>query len=419
MALVVKVLERSFSFLTVKRRLEILWARAGIIQVSDATNDFFVVRFSDPEDYQRAAFGGPWKIYDFYISVARWTPDFNEEDPIKTVLTWVRLPKLPVHYFNNLAVTRIGNHIGRTVRLDLATQEGARARYARVCVEVDFSKPLLGKYMIENRIFYVEYESLENICCSCGTYGHTMDACPERAPQPTADPTEQAIPEPSPDKTEGDTGSWMIIQRRKGKKLAVASPSSLKPESGSRFSVLHGDAEPETSIPQPVNIPEKQSEADPDAVVLAAKLAEVLAKAMSREKVSSTPKEAKKTPSGKTSDNRKPLADVSNTVKTKKTTKKLPKQASDLTDSDKAASLFSVPVTYSNPVFQETALQSTVQKTHKKTGKRGAPTLSGRRTDSSLNTKKKADRQVRTFTSRPPESTADFGEKVDKPPDST
>ncbi|CAN1149042.1 hypothetical protein LINPERHAP2_LOCUS16804 [Linum perenne] len=50
-------------------------------------------------------------------------------------MTWVRLPKLPIHYFNHVAVNRIGNYIGKTMRMDLATSEGARARYARVCVD--------------------------------------------------------------------------------------------------------------------------------------------------------------------------------------------------------------------------------------------------------------------------------------------
>ncbi|CAN1163705.1 hypothetical protein LINPERHAP2_LOCUS25158 [Linum perenne] len=45
---------------------------------------------------------------------------------------------------------RIGNYIGKMVWLDLATSNGSRCRYVRVCVEVDLTKPLLGKYMIEN-----------------------------------------------------------------------------------------------------------------------------------------------------------------------------------------------------------------------------------------------------------------------------
>ncbi|CAN1185727.1 hypothetical protein LINPERPRIM_LOCUS38830 [Linum perenne] len=100
-----------------------MWARAGSIQVSDMTNNFFLVRFSNEEDYASAAFRGPWRV----------------------------------------AVSRIGNFIRRTVRLDLAREEGSRCRYARVCVEVDLTKPLLGKYMIEDRIFKIEYESLENV----------------------------------------------------------------------------------------------------------------------------------------------------------------------------------------------------------------------------------------------------------------
>ncbi|CAN1156941.1 hypothetical protein LINPERHAP2_LOCUS21243 [Linum perenne] len=67
-ALVVRVLEKSFSYLTLRRRLEYLWVKGCHIQVSDLSNDFFLVRFSDADDYQRAAFHGPWKIYDYYIT---------------------------------------------------------------------------------------------------------------------------------------------------------------------------------------------------------------------------------------------------------------------------------------------------------------------------------------------------------------
>ncbi|CAN1127558.1 hypothetical protein LINPERPRIM_LOCUS29704 [Linum perenne] len=177
-ALVIKILERNFSLPVVRRRLESLWARAGRIQVSDTTNHLFLVHFSEEDDYQRALFKGPWKIFDFYIAVARWSPNFNEEAPFNKILTWVRLPKLPIQFFNLLAVERIGNHIGRTIRMDLVTAEGARARYARVCVEVDLSRPLLGKYILWDKVFYIEYESLENICFGCGLYRHKEDKCP-------------------------------------------------------------------------------------------------------------------------------------------------------------------------------------------------------------------------------------------------
>ncbi|CAN1841226.1 hypothetical protein LINPERHAP1_LOCUS36401, partial [Linum perenne] len=156
-AVVVKVLEKAFTYPVIRRRLESLWARAGRIQVSDLANNFYLVRFSADEDYQRALFEGPWKIL----------------------------------------VEQIGNCIGRTIRLDLATSEGARARYARVCVEVDLSHPLLGKYIIEDKIYFVEYESLENICFTCGFYGHKEDRCPKVSPEAATHSSEPEVVEPS------------------------------------------------------------------------------------------------------------------------------------------------------------------------------------------------------------------------------
>ncbi|CAN1179209.1 hypothetical protein LINPERHAP2_LOCUS34079 [Linum perenne] len=202
-ALVVKVLERSFSYPVIKRRLESLWARTGHIQVTDMSNAFYLVRFSDAEDYQKAAFGGPWKI----------------------------------------SVERIGNHIGRTVRLDLATSEGARARYARLCVEVDLTKPLLGKYMVDGRVFLIEYESLDNICFSCGMYGHKLGECPLNAPSVQV-PSPESVAEPSAMPTaDEDSGSWMVVARR-SRKSRPAPASSSKPaaKNGSRFSALAPEA---------------------------------------------------------------------------------------------------------------------------------------------------------------------------------
>ncbi|CAN1121665.1 hypothetical protein LINPERHAP1_LOCUS6196 [Linum perenne] len=223
-----------------RRRLEYLWAKSGPIQVSDLSSNFYLVRFSCKEDYSSAAFRGPWKIYDYYITVSQWSPSFNDEAPIKMILTWVRLPKLPIHYFNEVAVSRIGNCIGRTVRLDLATAEGTRGRYVRVCVEVDLTKPLLGKYVIEDRIFKVEYESLENVCFDCGLYGHKKENSSPVVPQKEneAPETPSSMPVTEVATVEHDTGEWMTIQRRHRRKPLPERAASAPRKQGSKFSAL-------------------------------------------------------------------------------------------------------------------------------------------------------------------------------------
>ncbi|CAN1165458.1 hypothetical protein LINPERHAP2_LOCUS26163 [Linum perenne] len=233
-ALVIRVLEKSFGYPALRRRLEFLWAKGGRIQVSDLSNDFFLVRFSDADDYQRAAFHGPWKV----------------------------------------AVNRIGNHIGKTIRMDLATAEGARARYARVCVEIDLSKPLLEKYMIGDRVFYIEYESIENFCYLCGLYGCKADSCPscKLVVSPTEPSTVQE-PEKEIVSDERDTGSWMVVSHKQRKKPEIPK-NTVQSHKANKFEVLKTLPDDETgrsgsqaSNPKPVknqgtksvNAPPKQT----------------------------------------------------------------------------------------------------------------------------------------------------------------
>ncbi|CAN1128928.1 hypothetical protein LINPERPRIM_LOCUS17143 [Linum perenne] len=287
-ALVVKVLERSFAYPVIKRRLESLWARAGHIQVSDMTNAFFLVRFSDDDDYQRAIFGGPWKI----------------------------------------SVKRIGDHIGRTVRLDLATAEGARARYARVCVEIDLSKPLLE-----------------------------LD-CQPKAPEnagltPEWVPLESATKEP-----EGDSGSWMTVTRRnrRGGTKPDPKPRDELPV-GSRFIVLSqaDSAKPEKAMK---SSSEKVSPADkgidPQVSEHVAKLSKVLQAAMNSQDLLG-PSKTKK--SSKLSS---ALIDVSNVKDVRKTHSSNSKVVAD-------SMLVQVPITYGLPEF---ASNGAVDKTEAKPKKK-------------------------------------------------
>ncbi|CAN1320742.1 hypothetical protein LINPERPRIM_LOCUS31818 [Linum perenne] len=356
-ALVVKVLERSFSLLAVKRRLEYLWARTGQIQVSDMANNFFLVRFTNEEDYSNAAFGGPWKIYDYYISVAQWSPSFNEEEPIKSILTWVRLPKLPIQYFNSLAVHRIGNCIGRTVRMDLATEEGARCRYARVCVEVDITKPLLGKYMIEDREFKIEYESLENMCFECGCYGHKRESCGSTNKQPGGIRVEEKTMEPEPTSEIQVIGEWMTVQRRNRKKAVKGKSASAPMKSdGSRF-----------SPPQQTKHTSRDSPTQPKVTTLTRdpkgshaeeaqlkKLKEVLDAALATLTVAD--KKVVKGRGKQKEGPREPMRDISNEVAPTQSSKTPisagSSQSQKVVDLDSETGLIPVTVVYQNPAFQ-------------------------------------------------------------------
>ncbi|CAN1156360.1 hypothetical protein LINPERHAP2_LOCUS20905 [Linum perenne] len=188
-------------------------------------------------------FGGPWMVGEHYVVIQDWRPYFQPEDsPISTLRVWVRLPGVPLEYYDAAILTIIGNRIGKTVRLDETTLEGSGGNFSRICVEVDLSKPLLSKYRLRRRVQHIEYEGLHTICFSCGCYEHTLDHCTTKENAETAvapdvmvaNPTFQnrSMDDPRPE-VEEDFGPWMKVKssNRKGKKFAPvkASPTASSP----------------------------------------------------------------------------------------------------------------------------------------------------------------------------------------------
>ncbi|CAN1154381.1 hypothetical protein LINPERHAP2_LOCUS19982 [Linum perenne] len=342
-----------------KRRLEALWARSGPIQVSDLANNFFLVRFSSESDYSTAAFGGPWKIFDFYIAVAKWSPSFNEEGPIQSILTWVRLPRLPIHYFNPVAVKRIGDHIGKTVRLDLATKEGARGRFARVCVEIDISKPLLGKYMIEDRIFKIEYESLENICFDCGFYGHKKDVCLARTVTQAAESASAKLTVSDDVVVDQEVGEWMTVQRRNRRKPAknTEPPRPQKPVAQG-FTVLQVEetvpAGKEIALKEHKEVASSSGSHEKNFDSIAGSLQKVLDEAILKQ-----PEEGQMVKLNSDRASRQSLRDITNSPIPKAAEKALvrddPMVGMEHEFGGSIANLVNVPVVYQNPTFQAEA----------------------------------------------------------------
>lgn len=145
----------------------------------DLGNDYFLVSFSSTEDLSAVLTEGPWLIYDHYLIVREWTPNFDPMSAsINKVAVWVRFSGLPLEYYDSKVLTFIGNRIGRTVRVDQNTLYLERGKYARLCVEVDLTKPLLAMFELQGRFYSIEYEGLHLLCLSCGRFGHYVEGCP-------------------------------------------------------------------------------------------------------------------------------------------------------------------------------------------------------------------------------------------------
>lgn len=141
-------------------------------------NGYYLAKFASVDDYEFAKYGGPWMVLDHYLIVKEWIPNFDPfTDKTESMIVWVRFPCLSVEYFDYNFLMKVGKKIGRPINIDTATSLVSRASFARICVEVDITKPLLSKFMLRRRVQPIVYEGLHLICFKCGVYGANVDSC--------------------------------------------------------------------------------------------------------------------------------------------------------------------------------------------------------------------------------------------------
>lgn len=219
-ALVIKTLGRNISYKVLVQRLSDLWSLQGRLEIIDMEDGFYIVRFHNRGDYWHALENGPWVVQGHYLTVKKLRPGFRpSSSQLTSTLVWVRIPRLPIEFFSDQILMRIGNKLGKAVKIDIHTTQVSRAKYARVCVEVDLEKPLISTVMIGDYQLAVEYENLHLICFTCGRYGHRSEDCATR----TDGDQHNTHTEPNPtvpEKTNDGFGPWMIARNNNRRRAA-------------------------------------------------------------------------------------------------------------------------------------------------------------------------------------------------------
>ncbi|XP_021737773.1 uncharacterized protein LOC110704291 [Chenopodium quinoa] len=129
-----------------KRRLRRPWKDALIIKLFDKRLSYEVL------DYEYVLTKGPWMIGDSYLTIRKWKPNvIFDEEPIKKLTAWVRIPQLSVEYFDKQFLFKIGSKIGKVIKIDRNTESKYCGQYVRFCIEVNLTKPLLSKFRLNWR----------------------------------------------------------------------------------------------------------------------------------------------------------------------------------------------------------------------------------------------------------------------------
>ncbi|KAI9086066.1 hypothetical protein K1719_032143 [Acacia pycnantha] len=86
--------------------------------------------------------------------------------------------RLCKQFAKSLFVKLLGaSSVGKVLKLDVHTASRRRKKFARVCIELDLTKPLVPHYMVNGILKHVEYKSLQALCLNCGLFEHFKEKC--------------------------------------------------------------------------------------------------------------------------------------------------------------------------------------------------------------------------------------------------
>ncbi|PPD76875.1 hypothetical protein GOBAR_DD26191 [Gossypium barbadense] len=152
LTVILKLLGRNIGYNVLHNRILNLWKPAKSFHLMDTTNEYFLVKFQDIDDYNKVLTQGPWIIFGQYLTMQPWTKIFNPTQPYHSmVMAWIHLSSLPEYLYKRKIIEAIGGLIEKFIKLDLQTDNRTKGR--------------------------VEYEALPTVYFCCGKYGHVKELC--------------------------------------------------------------------------------------------------------------------------------------------------------------------------------------------------------------------------------------------------
>lgn len=109
------------------------------------------------------------KPWESYLKASKATFSF--------VAVWIRFLELPIEFYDPVVLREVGSAIGPVLRIDSYTASGSRARYARLCVQIDLSKPLITIIRVGHLRQKEMYEGISTLCFCYGRLRHKQENC--------------------------------------------------------------------------------------------------------------------------------------------------------------------------------------------------------------------------------------------------
>ncbi|XP_043725540.1 uncharacterized protein LOC122672107 [Telopea speciosissima] len=166
------------SFNIVKASLSKQWKATGSLDLFLLDNGVFIFKFYSEEVKAHALDGAPWMVSSKPIFLRQWSPYvLLHKVDLNSIPLWVTLPGLPLHYWSQECLSRIGSVIGYPLYIDARTLKMDRLSFARIYVDVsaDCAPPSSITISEEDGFSFVQsirFDWLPPHCIHCKLFGH-------------------------------------------------------------------------------------------------------------------------------------------------------------------------------------------------------------------------------------------------------
>ncbi|XP_019232367.1 PREDICTED: uncharacterized protein LOC109213071 [Nicotiana attenuata] len=226
-ALIVKIFGRRIGYQFLQKKVHAIWKPTENLSLIDLGCDYYSIKFTKEENYNKALHEGPWFIGNQFLTVRKWEPRFVASKAALTYSAiWARLPELPTEFYDYEILQKIGQKLGQLIRIDASTKSALRGKYARLCVMVPIEQPLKTFIVIVKHIQH--YEGFNLLCTNCGRLGHSVSNCPHQAQKPAEEQASSSTSMAKPHMVDTLTqkiDQWAIVSHQKKNKKQDKNPT--------------------------------------------------------------------------------------------------------------------------------------------------------------------------------------------------
>lgn len=158
------------------------WQKEGRVRGIALTKEKFQFIFDSEYNLNDVLSKGVHTFNEWALVVDRWY-EHPPDNYLQFIPLWVQIWNLPINYYTQLAISSLGNLIGRVTEVAFDPDLQQIQEFVRVKVVFDVSRPLRRSKVVNlpkggTQVVRFQYERIQKRCYECQRLTHEKEVCP-------------------------------------------------------------------------------------------------------------------------------------------------------------------------------------------------------------------------------------------------